>query len=142
MKIPDLDPVLSTGPPIRATGFRKVASMAGTGTAPRDPSQPSSNFQTEEDPAPDPAGAPEAFTAPAPVTDPAMGQDTAAAAAVVMTATVPGTCPATAAAAALTEPVAIGFPGIRAETWEEVVVGGGGRGLGGSLHQPKMLTES
>jgi hypothetical protein len=141
VKIPDLDPVLITGPPISATSFRKVASMAGTGTAPRDPSRPSSNLKTEEDPAPDPAGAPEVSTAPAPATGLATGQDTAAAAAVVVTATVPETGPATAAAAALTEPVAIGFPGIRAETWE-VVVGGGGRGLGGNLHQPKMLPES
>ncbi len=141
MKIPDLDPDLITGPPISATGSRKVASMAGTGTAPRDPSRPSSKFKTEEDPVPDPAGAPEVSTAPAPVTGPATGQDTAAAAAVGMTATVPETAPATAAAAALTEPVVIGFPGIRAETWE-VVVGWGGRGLGGSHHQPKMLPES
>ncbi len=89
---------------------------------------------------PAPAGAPEDSTAPDPVTGPVTGQDTAAAAAVGMTATVPETVPVTAAAAALTEPVVIGFPGTRAETGE-VVVGGGGRGLGGSHHPSKMRPE-
>ncbi len=113
--------------------------MPGTGTAPRDPSRPSSNFKTEEDPALGPAGALEASTAPDPVTGPATGPvtgpDTAAAAG--MTATEPGMAPDTAAAAALTEPAAIGFPETHAETWE-VVEGGGGRGLGGSHHQPEL----
>ncbi|MFN9952602.1 MAG: hypothetical protein ACK55I_05825, partial [bacterium] len=108
---------------------------AGTGTAPRDPSRPSSNFKTEEDPAPDPAGAPEDSTAPDPVTGPATGPDTAAA--VGLTATVPEMAPDTAAVAARTEPAAIGFPESRAETWE-VVGGGGGRGLGGRHHQPEL----
>ena len=138
MRIPDLDPDPTSGPPLRATeappatGSRKVVSMAGTGTAPRDPSRPSSNTKTEEDPALGPAGALEASTAPDPVTGPATGPDTAAA--VGKRDSAPEMVPDTVAVAALTEPAAIGSPVTHAET-SEVGGGGGGPGLGGRYHQ-------
>ncbi len=116
-------------PPV--TGTRTVASMEGTGTAPRDPSRLSSSTKTGEEPALGPAGAREASTAPDPDTGPGTGPDTAAAVGRMVSA--PEMVPDTAAAAVLTEPAAIGFPVTHAET-SEAAGGGGGPGLGGRYH--------
>jgi hypothetical protein len=142
--VPDPDPTTglpcrSIGPTVRATeappvtGTRTVASMEGTGTAPRDLSRLSSHTKTGEEPALVPVEVREAFTVPVPDTGPGM------AAAVGMTVTAPEMVPDTAAAAGLTEEAAIGLPVTHAVT-SEVAGGGGGPGLGGRYRPGRLLS--